>query len=265
MQEVIRLEQCKLSIVTVCYNADTTIEHTILSILNQTYQNYEYIIVDGKSTDTTNLIIKRYLPAFQKRGIRVKYSSEHDKGIYDAMNKGIELAEGEWLAFMNADDSYYNSEVLSAIFKEEYEGYDVLYGSTNYITEEMQKVEQPYSLDILGSQMAFAHQSSFVRTSVARLKKFDVSYELSSDYQFFLELWLERRKFYYLKGIVVSNFAYMGRSRTRGYQSIKELRKIRCMHSIPGIPKAKLWLDYFWWIGVHLGGMRDIKINRKKA
>lgn len=253
----------RLSIVTVCYNAGQSIEETILSILNQTYDDFEYIIVDGGSTDGTNKVINHYLSAFHEKGITIKYISESDDGIYDAMNKGIEMAEGEWITFMNADDSYYSREVLSKIFEKHYEGFDVLYGSTNYIIDKSKEIRKPCSLEVLGSDMAFAHQSSFVRTSVAQAKKFDISYELSSDYQFFLELWLENKKFHCLENIVVSNFSYMGRSRTKGYQSIKELRKIRCMHNIPGISKAKLWMDYFWWIGVHLGGLRDIKMNRK--
>lgn len=257
------MQGCKLSVITVCYNAEKTIENTILSILNQTYHNYEYIVVDGKSTDGTNQIIKRYLSAFHKRKINVKYISESDNGIYDAMNKGIEMAEGEWIAFMNADDSYYDKEVLSKVFEEPYDGYDVLYGSTNYITEEEEKIDSPLPLDVLSGQMAFAHQSAFVRTSIMKSKKFDLSYELASDYQLFLELWLEHKRFYCIENVVISNFSYMGKSRTKGYQSVKELLKIRCLHDIPGNSKAKLWFDYIWWIGVHLGGLRDIKINRR--
>ncbi len=166
------MQGCKLSVITVCYNAEKTIENTILSILNQTYHNYEYIVVDGKSTDGTNQIIKRYLSAFHKRKINVKYISESDNGIYDAMNKGIEMAEGEWIAFMNADDSYYDKEVLSKVFEEPYDGYDVLYGSTNYITEEEEKIDSPLPLDVLSGQMAFAHQSAFVRTSIMKSKNF---------------------------------------------------------------------------------------------
>lgn len=259
------MSQCRLSIVTVCYNAEQTISDTILSILNQTYSDFEYIIIDGNSTDQTSAVIKKYLPAFSAKGVTVKYISEPDTGIYDAMNKGIERAEGEWIAFMNADDSYYDERVLSTIFAEQYDGYDVLYGSTNYIMEDCKEIRKPYPLETLQNEMAFGHQSSFVRTSVARLKKYDLSYELSSDYQLFLELWLENRRFFCLEDIVVANFSYMGKSRMKGYQSIKELLLIRCQHQIPGISKARTWFDYAKWILVHLGGARDIKINRESG
>jgi glycosyltransferase involved in cell wall biosynthesis len=256
------LSDCKLSIVTVCYNAEQTIEDTILSILNQTYNDFEYIIVDGNSTDGTNDIIKKFLPDFAKKGVVVKYISEPDDGIYYAMNKGIDMAEGEWIAFMNADDSYYDSTTLSQIFAKQYDGYDVLYGSANLITEQEARIEKPYPLEELATHMVFSHQSSFVRTEIAKIKKYDTSYELASDYQFFLELWLERKRFCCLENMVVSNFAFMGNSRVRAYQSCLELKKIRCMHDIPGCTKIEKWLDYWWHIVVHLGGARDMKINR---
>ena len=107
------------SIITVCFNSEKTIERTIHSILNQSFLSFEYIIIDGKSEDKTNDIIQQYLPMFENRGIAVKYISEKDNGIFNAMNKGINMAEGVWIAFMNADDSYYDSEVLRDIFSDD--------------------------------------------------------------------------------------------------------------------------------------------------
>ena len=97
----------KLSIITVCFNAENTIEKTIKSILEQTSTEFEWVVVDGKSTDTTNEIIKKYLQEFERKGVKVNYRSESDKGIYDAMNKGAQRATGEYLTYMNADDLYY--------------------------------------------------------------------------------------------------------------------------------------------------------------
>ena len=89
-----------ISIITVCYNAEGTIEQTIRSVLNQTYKNIEYIIIDGFSTDNTLNIIERYKDSI------AMVVSERDQGIYDAMNKGLSLAKGCFIGFLNADDWY---------------------------------------------------------------------------------------------------------------------------------------------------------------
>lgn len=252
-----------VSIITVCYNAEKTIENTICSILQQSFTDYEYIIIDGQSEDGTNDIIQKYLSAFADRGITVKYISEKDDGIYYAMNKGIDMAEGEWIAFMNADDSYYDSEVLQDIFGDgRFKDYDVIYGSTNYINDEKAEIRKPLNLDILRNQVVFAHQSSFVKAEVMKQKHFDVTYRLAADYQLILELWLENKRFVELEERIVANFSECGISRAKSYESIAELRKIRYRHDIPGNSKIKDWLDYVWWVGVHLGGRR-IKKDKK--
>lgn len=100
-----------ISVVTVCYNAADTIEKTMLSVLNQTYHDIEYIIIDGGSTDGTVEIIRKYAD-------RIAYwVSEPDKGIYDAMNKGIKVATGEWINFMNAGDEFVDEGVIEKLFR----------------------------------------------------------------------------------------------------------------------------------------------------
>lgn len=100
-----------ISVVTVSYNAVTTIEKTILSVINQNYSNIEYIVIDGGSIDGTVDIIKKYADKI------TYWVSEPDKGIYDAMNKGIIVATGEWINFMNTGDTFYNENVFSEIFE----------------------------------------------------------------------------------------------------------------------------------------------------
>ena len=95
-----------VSIITVCYNSEKTIARTIESVLNQTYKNIEYIIVDGCSTDSTLDIVNSYAEAFNDKGINLKVVSEKDNGIYDAMNKGIRIANGEIVGIINSDDWY---------------------------------------------------------------------------------------------------------------------------------------------------------------
>ena len=111
-----------ISIVTVSYNAVLTIEQTILSVINQTYPNVEYIIIDGGSTDGTVDIIKKYANKI------AYWVSEPDKGIYDAMNKGGLKATGDFIQFLNAGDWFENEYVIEKIFKDWYKRVDVIYG-----------------------------------------------------------------------------------------------------------------------------------------
>ncbi|TLV01272.1 glycosyltransferase family 2 protein [Dyadobacter luticola] len=106
--------ETKISIVTVCFNSAITIADTIESVLNQDYQPHEYILVDGASTDKTVQIIKTYEDVFRERGISYLYISEPDKGIYDAMNKGIAMATGELIGIVNSDD-WYEKDALNLI------------------------------------------------------------------------------------------------------------------------------------------------------
>lgn len=106
------MEKPKISVITVCFNAAHVIEKTILSVINQTYPNVEYIVVDGGSNDGTIDIIKKYEAQIDK------WISEPDDGIFDAMNKGIRMASGEWLNMMNAGDFFFSKESLSEVFSE---------------------------------------------------------------------------------------------------------------------------------------------------
>ena len=105
----------KVSIVTVCYNSEKTIERTLQSVLNQTYPNIEYIIVDGKSNDSTLDVITGYQKKFEEKKIEYKYISEKDEGMYDAMNKGISMASGDIIGILNSDD-WYEKDTLNIVF-----------------------------------------------------------------------------------------------------------------------------------------------------
>lgn len=119
----------KISIITVCLNSESTIRETILSVLNQNYQDIEYIIIDGGSTDRTLDIIESFS---EQISILV---SEKDNGIYDAMNRGIRLASGDIIGIINSDDTYTDSDVISDIVKKfkTNNSIDILYGNLNYV------------------------------------------------------------------------------------------------------------------------------------
>ena len=123
----------KFSIITVTYNAGKVLEDTIQSVITQTYKNVEYIIVDGKSTDSTMDIVNRYREHIHT------IVSEPDKGLYDAMNKGIDLATGDYLCFLNAGDELHEDDTLQLIVHSlsgEKELPDVIYGETAIVDEE---------------------------------------------------------------------------------------------------------------------------------
>ena len=112
-----------ISLITVTFNAEQLLAQTWQSAMNQTYQNFELILVDGGSKDNTLQIAKQFK---NKIGTLI---SEPDKGIYDAMNKGIKAAKGEWVYFLNAGDSFYNNEVLESIFENKnLEDFELIYG-----------------------------------------------------------------------------------------------------------------------------------------
>ena len=125
-------ENIKVSIITVCYNSEKTIRRTIESVLNQTYDNIEYIIVDGASTDQTMDIVKEYEPKFSGR---MRWISEPDEGIYFAMNKGIDMAAGELIGLLNSDDTYESNAVKSIRDALVSEPYQILYGFARVYTK----------------------------------------------------------------------------------------------------------------------------------
>ena len=107
----------KITVVTVCYNAESVLKKTFNSVLNQEYGDYEYVVIDGNSTDNTVNIIKEYKRKFEKRDIEFRYISEPDKGIYDAMNKGILKANGKYVSILNSDDFFHNPEGIAISVK----------------------------------------------------------------------------------------------------------------------------------------------------
>ncbi|MBR1538500.1 MAG: glycosyltransferase, partial [Bacteroidales bacterium] len=122
----------RISVVTICYNARNVVEKTILSVVGQTYGNLEYLIIDGASKDGTMTVIDRYRERIETTG---RIVSEPDKGLYDAMNKGIRLATGQWILFMNADDVFVDEHVVAdfAAFLEIHPEAEVVFGNTEQI------------------------------------------------------------------------------------------------------------------------------------
>ena len=164
----------KITVVTVTYNCEKEVEKTIQSVLSQSYPDIEYIIVDGASEDGTLDVVNKYKDKISK------VVSEPDKGVYDAMNKGIQLATGEWVNFMNAGDSFYDTEVISRLFGSSQVG-DVVFGNT-MIKAKDRVFEIKYDPTFWKHKlMPSCHQSIFVRRNFLLSNPFDLKYKISAD------------------------------------------------------------------------------------
>lgn len=174
----------ELTIITVCYNSVSTIEATINSVLSQSFQNYEYIIIDGLSTDGTQDIIKRYID-----NKKVKFIIEADNGVYDAMNKGVKLAVGEWVYFLGSDDILYDNEVIERIIgNENYDSQQIIYGNVKFLHQGI-IYDGPFNHEKISTKN-ICHQALFVRKAVFdKTGLFDEKYKISADYAFNIK-WL---------------------------------------------------------------------------
>lgn len=174
------------SIITVCYNAEKNIEKTINSVLNQTNTDYEYIVIDGKSTDNTLSTINSYKKSFEDKGISFKVVSEKDNGIYDAMNKGIDLCKGKWVNFMNAGDRFYDSNTLEKVSPYcEDNKYDLVFGDT---INKNGKLYQYCKCREFDREMSFCHQSAFTKSKYLKQLHFNDKYTLSADNHFYVRM-----------------------------------------------------------------------------
>lgn len=184
----------KFSIITVTYNAGDVLEDTIQSVIAQTYHHVEYIIVDGASTDRTPDVIKRYKNRIQK------IVSEPDKGLYDAMNKGIALATGDYLCFLNAGDSFHEDDTLQQMVHSirGNELPDVLYGETAIVDKNghflrMRRLSAPEVLTWKSFKkgMLICHQAFFARHTL--VEPYDLQYRFSADFDWCIRIMKKAR------------------------------------------------------------------------
>ncbi len=212
----------RLSIITICYNASSVIIPTLQSVASQNYKEIEYIVIDGASTDRTIRLVETYCPF-------AHILSEPDKGIYDAMNKGLQLATGDYVWFLNAGDAFRTpttvQQVVNRILSAETLP-EVVYGDTmivdsNYNDLGTRRLRPPHNLkkqDFLKG-MLVCHQAFIVQRKVAPL--YDLRYKLSSDYDWCLKI-LEKSTLIIELQEVLVNYLQGGLSEKKHWQSLAE-------------------------------------------
>ena len=237
----------KISVVTVCYNAVATIEKTMLSVLNQTYPDVEYIIIDGGSTDGTVDIIKKYAD-------RLSYwVSEPDKGIYDAMNKGVSIASGDWVNFMNAGDIFYCNETISTLFVESInENIACIFGNTIFRHTEKEILVE-YKSSSMHNVMPSCHQSIFCRRQVLLDFPFNLKYKIAADYDFFNRIKKAGWKYKFVNCIVAVYDATDGISSKSILKTRKEIYKIKYPAGFGFILYMLFCVKYLIKTGKHIG------------
>jgi glycosyltransferase involved in cell wall biosynthesis len=186
------MSKALLSVITVCYNSDKTIERTLYSILNQTYTNFEYIIIDGGSSDSTIKIIKSFEDKFKERGIVFSWISEKDTGIYNAFNKGIHLSNTQWVSFVGSDDCYTENALelySSVIFKTE-KKVDLIYSNIDIVDDQGKSIKEINAIWTwfkFKRYMYIAHVGAFHNKNYfSKYGFFNESFKICGDYELLL-------------------------------------------------------------------------------
>lgn len=216
-----------LSVITVVYNNVADIERTMLSVLNQSYAAVEYIVIDGKSTDGTLQIIERYKDKL------AKLISEKDKGIYDAMNKGIKAATGDYIIFMNSGDEFYSNGTVAEVFASA-EGADIYYGETEMMDEDGNNLgrrrhaaPENFTWKDFKYGMSISHQAIYIKRSL--VEPYDPKYQLSADIDWILRAAKKAKKIVNVQAYV-ARYKIGGMSKHKHKQSLLERFDIMKKH-----------------------------------
>ncbi|MDO8991935.1 MAG: glycosyltransferase family 2 protein [Daejeonella sp.] len=219
--------QPKLTVVTIVYNNVRDIERTVLSVLNQTYPNIEYLVIDGASGDGTLEILTKY------EGRLAKLISEKDKGIYDAMNKGLAMASGDYILFMNSGDELYAPDTVENVFASAPNA-DIYYGETEMYNEDWKslgqrrhKAPETFSWKDFKYGMSISHQAIYIRRSLT--EPYDSQYKLSADIDWIIKAAKKAGKIVNTR-MYVAKYLVGGMSKKKHRQSLIERFHIFSKH-----------------------------------
>lgn len=228
----------KLSIITINYNNRDGLRKTIESVVSQTFSDFEYVVIDGGSTDGSVEVIKEYAD-------RIDYwVSERDKGIYNAMNKGAFAAHGEYLLFLNSGDALYEKDVLQKVFESRPEA-DIV--SCNLISDNGKVMPVPQAVTFeFFIQGTLPHPSTFIKRELFEKHSYDERYKISADWEFFMFVLVKLNASYQALPHIVSVFDTTGISSTKGMDTKeKELLVLSMKEIVP----PRVMEDYEIYMG----------------
>lgn len=248
-----------ISIITVTYNAELTIERTLQSVESQSYPRIEHLIIDGCSTDHTMSHVQRYVERNGENKHLIRVLREPDKGLYDAMNKGIQQATGYYLVFLNAGDKLHEPTSIEQIVEQtrwqrNQVNYAVIYGETDLVDNEghflrHRRLQAPEHLTAKSflQGMLVCHQSFYVRTDIARTELYDLRYRYSADYDWCIRIMkrAERRRLRFLNThLILTDYLSEGLTTKNHRRSL--LERLRLMGRHYGWPRAIL--QHLWFV-----------------
>ena len=234
----------KLSVITVTYNAKHTLERTLKSVQEQTYPAIEHLIVDGNSNDGTVALIQQY------ENERLKWISEPDKGLYDAMNKGAKMATGDYLCFLNAGDTFYNVDTVEKMFKtiDKNAFPDILYGETAIVDDNgrflhMRRLRAPKTLTWKSFKlgMVVCHQAFIVKREI--VEPYELSYRFSADFDWCIRM-MKKAKNIHNTGMILVNYLNAGTTTANRKASLRERYRIMEKH----YGKVSTFLYHIWFV-----------------
>ena len=221
-----------LTIITVCKDNVGGLKKTFDNILNQTSSEFNYVVVDGNSSDGSRNLILNYEKHFATHGIQFRWISETDQGIYDAMNKGIMLADSLYTIFMNSGDLFYENDVVKKIIERvvrDKNGVDVYYGKTFCVGCEEKSFFMPFFIveqTKKMTRMPTKHQGFFIKTALLKQRPYDTSFKIIADFEWCMYAFYSGKVFKYLDWTVCS-FDMSGISSTNLTEKYREATKAR--------------------------------------
>lgn len=248
------------SIVTASYNSEKTISDTITSVLNLDFKDFEYIIIDGNSSDNTLKIIQSFVPKFEAKGVPYKFISEKDKGIYDAWNKGIQLSSGEWISFLGSDDSYLRN-ALQLYFDEINKNKAINYISsqvnlTNEKGEVLSVFGKKYEWKNVITDINIAQVGSFHKRELfEKVGVFSTQYKIVGDLDFYIRCKEEIRPEYFKT--ITANMQNGGVS-NQIYTALKEALKVKLKYGY-----TSKWFSYYKFYSSLIKCYIKIVLNKK--
>lgn len=233
----------KISVITAVWNDAEHIEKTIQSVLSQTFPNVEYIIIDGGSKDGTVEVIKKYADKLSY------WISEPDKGVYDAMNKGIAASTGDFVIFMNSGDTFHSEDAIEKMCLDNVDKNTIVYGNVSVKYWDGVYIEKPH--EFFKTFMKFkgvgiCHQTVFFPGEALKKMKYDLSYRIASDYDLMYRMWKEGVNFVY-RDVIVADYEWGNGISSNPYKLLDVYRENArvCSQQWNPFYWAKLALEYY--------------------